>query len=83
MKNLWNDPTDSVIPVFKSAAEELLNNSGLTQVELLAKSLSKSIGYTEIKHMSLLSSMENHVTLHLEAAADARALKEAKDKLEK
>ncbi|CAI9260973.1 unnamed protein product [Lactuca saligna] len=58
---------DSVIPVFKSAAEELLNNSGLTPVELLAKALAKSIGYTEIKHRSLLSSMENHVTLHLEA----------------
>ncbi|CAH1422112.1 unnamed protein product [Lactuca virosa] len=58
---------DSVIPVFKSAVEELLNNSGLTPVELLAKALAKSIGYTEIKHMSLLSSMENHVTLHLEA----------------
>ncbi|CAI9294477.1 unnamed protein product [Lactuca saligna] len=43
---------DSVIPVFKS---------------LLAKALAKSIGYTEIKHMSLLSSMENNITLHLEA----------------
>nr|KAJ0218615.1 hypothetical protein LSAT_V11C300133650 [Lactuca sativa] len=84
---------DSVIPVFKSAAEELLNDFGLTQVELLAKALAKSImslyifcilkfdfiffpyfivvyflqGYTEIKHMSLLSSMENNITLHLEA----------------
>ncbi|CAH1413792.1 unnamed protein product [Lactuca virosa] len=34
---------DSVIPVFKSAAEELLNNFGLTPVELLAKALAKSI----------------------------------------
>ncbi|KAI3720784.1 hypothetical protein L2E82_31778 [Cichorium intybus] len=58
---------DSVIPVFKSAAEELLNTSGLTPVELLAKALAKSIGYTEIKHRSLLTSMENHVTLLLEA----------------
>nr|KAJ0205439.1 hypothetical protein LSAT_V11C500263980 [Lactuca sativa] len=58
---------DSVIPVFKSAAEELLNNFGLTPVELLAKALAKSIGYTEIKHMSLLSYMENNITLHLEA----------------
>ncbi|KAI3793067.1 hypothetical protein L1987_35680 [Smallanthus sonchifolius] len=58
---------DSVIPVFKSAAEELLNSSGLTPVELLAKALAKSIGYTEIKKRSLLTSMENHVTLLLEA----------------
>ncbi|KAL4575912.1 hypothetical protein LXL04_011999 [Taraxacum kok-saghyz] len=58
---------DSVIPVFQSAAEELLNTSGLTPVELLAKALAKSIGYTEIKNRSLLTSMENHVTLLLEA----------------
>nr|KAJ0210095.1 hypothetical protein LSAT_V11C400214810 [Lactuca sativa] len=57
---------DSVIPVFKSSAEELLNNFGLTPVELLPKALAKSIGYTEIKHMSLLSFMENNITLHLE-----------------
>ncbi|CAH1422146.1 unnamed protein product [Lactuca virosa] len=61
------DLVSSVIPVFKSAAEELLNTSGLKPVELLAKALAKSIGYTKMKHMSLLSSMENHVTLHLEA----------------
>ncbi|MFS7958608.1 putative RNA helicase [Helianthus anomalus] len=58
---------DSVIPVFKSAAEELLNSSRLTAVELLAKALAKSIGYTEIKKRSLLTSMENYVTLLLEA----------------
>jgi len=58
---------DSVIPVFKSAAEELLNSSGLTPVELLAKALAKSVGYTEIKKRSLLTSMENYVTLLLEA----------------
>nr|GEW52763.1 DEAD-box ATP-dependent RNA helicase 7 [Tanacetum cinerariifolium] len=41
--------SDSVIPVFKSAAEDLLNTSGLSPVELLAKALAKSIGYTQIK----------------------------------
>lgn len=29
----------SVVPAFKSAAEDLLNNSGLSAVELLAKAL--------------------------------------------
>ncbi|KAL8240880.1 hypothetical protein R6Q59_014235 [Mikania micrantha] len=58
---------DSVIPVFKSTAEQLLNSSGLTPVELLAKALAKSVGYTEIKKRSLLTSMENYVTLLLEA----------------
>ena len=32
----------SVIPAFKSAAEELLNTSGLSAVELLAKALAKA-----------------------------------------
>lgn len=32
----------SVIPSFESAAEELLNTSGLSAVELLAKALAKA-----------------------------------------
>ncbi|CAI9283572.1 unnamed protein product [Lactuca saligna] len=58
---------DCVIPVFKSAVEELLNNFSLAPVQLLAKARAKSIRYTEIKHMSLVSYMENNITLHLEA----------------
>ncbi|PQP92817.1 DEAD-box ATP-dependent RNA helicase 7 [Prunus yedoensis var. nudiflora] len=59
--------SDSVIPAFKSVAEELLKTSELSAVELLAKALAKAAGYTEIKKRSLLSSMENHVTVILEA----------------
>uniref|UniRef100_A0A2P2MMG0 DEAD-box ATP-dependent RNA helicase 7 n=1 Tax=Rhizophora mucronata TaxID=61149 RepID=A0A2P2MMG0_RHIMU len=58
---------DSIIPTFKSAAEDLLNASGLSPVELLAKALAKAAGYTDIKSRSLLTSLENHVTLLLEA----------------
>ncbi|XP_071929544.1 DEAD-box ATP-dependent RNA helicase 7-like isoform X2 [Coffea arabica] len=58
--------SDSVIPAFKAAAEELLNNSNLSPVELLAKALAKAAGYSEIKSRSILTSMENHVTLLLE-----------------
>ncbi|KAF5185755.1 Dead-box atp-dependent rna helicase, partial [Thalictrum thalictroides] len=59
--------TDSVIPIFKSAAEDLLSSSGLSAVDLLAKALAKAAGYTEIKNRSLLTSMENYITVHLEA----------------
>ncbi|KAL9261726.1 DEAD-box ATP-dependent RNA helicase 7-like protein [Drosera capensis] len=59
--------SDSVIPAFKSAAEELLKNSGLSAVEILAKALAKASGYSDIKERSLLTSMENHVTLLLES----------------
>ncbi|KAG9159706.1 hypothetical protein Leryth_017409 [Lithospermum erythrorhizon] len=58
--------SDSVIPAFKSAAEELMHTSVLSPAELLAKALAKAVGYTEIKRRSLLSSLENHVTVLLE-----------------
>ncbi|OIV98938.1 hypothetical protein TanjilG_07373 [Lupinus angustifolius] len=57
--------SDSVVPAFKPTAEGLLNNSGLSAVELLAKALAKAVGFTEIKKRSLLTSMENYVTLLL------------------
>ncbi|KAA3475998.1 DEAD-box ATP-dependent RNA helicase 7-like [Gossypium australe] len=62
--------SDSVIPAFKDVAQELLETSGLSAQDLLAKALAKaavSRGYSEIKSRSLLTSMENHVTLLLEA----------------
>ncbi|XP_073020037.1 DEAD-box ATP-dependent RNA helicase 7-like [Primulina eburnea] len=58
--------SDSVIPIFKAAAEELLNSSDLSPTELLAKALAKAAGYNEIKSRSLLTSMENNVTVLLE-----------------
>ncbi|XP_010934579.1 DEAD-box ATP-dependent RNA helicase 7 [Elaeis guineensis] len=59
--------SDSVVPVFRSQAEQLLSSSGLSAVDLLAKALAKAAGYTDIKKRSLLSSMENYVTLLLQA----------------
>ncbi|KAJ0042126.1 hypothetical protein Pint_17307 [Pistacia integerrima] len=59
--------SDSVIPVFESAAQELLDSSGLSAVELLSKALAKTAGYTEIKTRSLLGSLDNHVSVLLEA----------------
>ncbi|XP_051142911.1 DEAD-box ATP-dependent RNA helicase 7-like [Andrographis paniculata] len=58
--------SDSVVPVFKSVAEELLTSSALSPSELLAKALAKAAGYTEIKSRSLLTSMENYVTVLLQ-----------------
>ncbi|XP_051188901.1 DEAD-box ATP-dependent RNA helicase 7 [Lolium perenne] len=57
--------SDSVIPVFRQQAEELLSSSSMSAVDLLAKALAKAVGYTDIKKRSLLSSMENCTTLHL------------------
>lgn len=57
----------SVIPAFKSTAQELLDTSDLSAVEILAKALAKAAGYSELKSRSILSSLENHVTVLLEA----------------
>ncbi|MCL7024736.1 hypothetical protein MKW94_002218, partial [Papaver nudicaule] len=59
--------SDSVIPAFQSAADKLIKTSGLSPVDLLSKALAKASGYTEIKSRSLLNSMENYVTVQLEA----------------
>ncbi|KAL3652347.1 DEAD-box ATP-dependent RNA helicase 7 [Castilleja foliolosa] len=59
--------SDSVIPIFLSAAEELLSSSDLSATDLLAKALANAAGYTEIKTRSLLTSMENHVTVLLDS----------------
>ncbi|KAL6569427.1 DEAD-box ATP-dependent RNA helicase 7 [Orobanche minor] len=58
--------SDSVIPVFKAAAEELLSSSDITPADILARALANAAGYTEVKTRSLLTSMENHVTVLLE-----------------
>ncbi|KAL0692179.1 hypothetical protein Bca4012_059359 [Brassica carinata] len=58
---------DSVVPAFMPAAKELLESSGVSAEVLLAKALAKTAGFTEIKKRSILTSMENHVTLLLEA----------------
>ncbi|XP_062193821.1 DEAD-box ATP-dependent RNA helicase 7-like [Phragmites australis] len=58
--------SDSVIPVFRQQAEQLLSSSSMSAVDLLAKALAKAVGYTDIKKRSLLSSMEGYTTLHLQ-----------------
>ncbi|KMZ59850.1 DEAD-box ATP-dependent RNA helicase 7 [Zostera marina] len=57
--------SDSVVPLFLPYVDKILNSSALSARELLAKALSKVSGYTDIKTRSLLSSMEDSVTLLL------------------
>ncbi|CAA6666841.1 unnamed protein product [Spirodela intermedia] len=57
--------SDSVIPIFRSRAEQLLSTSGLSAVDILAKALAKAAGFTDIRKRSLLSSKDNYVTLLL------------------
>ncbi|AQK52528.1 DEAD-box ATP-dependent RNA helicase 7 [Zea mays] len=58
--------SDSVIPIFRQQAEQLLSSSSLSAADLLAKALAKAVGYTDLKKRSLLSSLEDYSTLHLQ-----------------
>ncbi|CAN8264689.1 unnamed protein product [Cochlearia groenlandica] len=58
---------NSVVPAFMAAAKDLLETSSLSAEVLLAKALAKTAGFTEIKKRSILTSMENCVTLILES----------------
>eukprot|EP00267_Zea_mays_P039284 XP_008678150.1 DEAD-box ATP-dependent RNA helicase 7 isoform X1 [Zea mays] len=58
--------SDSVIPIFRQQAEQLLSSSSLSAADLLVKALAKAVGYTDIKKRSLLSFLEDYSTLHLQ-----------------
>jgi ATP-dependent RNA helicase DDX21 len=58
---------DSVVPLFRPAAQELVKATGLPVIDLLAKALAKISGQTEIKRRSLLSSHDDATTLILKS----------------
>ncbi|CAK9882956.1 unnamed protein product [Sphagnum jensenii] len=58
---------DSVVPLFRPAAQELVKTTGLPVIDLLAKALAKISGQTEIKRRSLLSSHDDATTLILKS----------------
>lgn len=57
--------SDSVLPIFRQSAEELVKKGDLSPVDIIAKALAKIAGYTEFKRRSLLSSQEGFATLIL------------------
>lgn len=57
--------SDSVLPIFRQSAEDLVKKSNLSPVDIIAKALAKIAGYTEFKRRSLLSSQEGFATLIL------------------
>lgn len=59
--------SDSLITVFHSHAKMLKKKSGLSVLDLLAKALAKAAGCSDIMKRSILSSLDDHVTLHLDA----------------
>jgi ATP-dependent RNA helicase DDX21 len=59
--------SDDVIPLFKAAAMELVESSGLSPVDLLAKALAKISGKSDMKKRSLFTSQEDATTLWLRA----------------
>lgn len=58
--------SDSVLSIFRPAADELLLNSTLSPADLLAKALAKIAGHTNMKKRSLLTSHDDCITLMVE-----------------
>ncbi|KAF3323927.1 DEAD-box ATP-dependent RNA helicase 7 [Carex littledalei] len=54
----------SVVPVFMKQAEELLNSSGKTPVELLAKALAKA-AFPVSSYHTYIHSFIHHITSHV------------------
>eukprot|EP00252_Welwitschia_mirabilis_P019382 TRINITY_DN4463_c0_g1_i4.p1 TRINITY_DN4463_c0_g1~~TRINITY_DN4463_c0_g1_i4.p1 ORF type:complete len:711 (-),score=174.01 TRINITY_DN4463_c0_g1_i4:212-2344(-) len=57
--------SDSVLPIFRKTAENLIENGDMQPCDIIAKALAKIAGYTEVKRRSLLTSEEGLVTLIL------------------
>lgn len=61
-----------MIPAFKSAAEDLLNNSGLSVVDLLAKALAKAVvsqsssSFSPFVFFLLFFKVSNHLRFMIE-----------------
>ncbi|KAG0598099.1 hypothetical protein M758_12G046000 [Ceratodon purpureus] len=58
---------DNVVPLFRQAAMDLVESSGLPAVDVLAKAIAKISGQTELKRRSLLTSHDDATTLMLKA----------------
>lgn len=59
--------SDSVLPIFRPAVEELLQNNDLSAADLLAKALARIAGLTDIKKRSLLTSQSDFTTVILQS----------------
>ncbi|KAL2642915.1 hypothetical protein R1flu_010502 [Riccia fluitans] len=58
--------SDSVLPLFRLAAQQLLDSTGMPAVDVIAKALAKISGHTEVKRRSLFTSTDDAITLHLQ-----------------
>ena len=58
---------DSVVPLFRQVAMDLVESSGLPVLDVLAKAIAKLTGQTELKRRSLLTSHDDATTLMLKA----------------
>jgi ATP-dependent RNA helicase DDX21 len=58
---------DTVVPLFRQAAQDLVESSGLPILDVLAKAIAKISGQTELKRRSLLTSHDDSTTLMLKA----------------
>lgn len=61
-----NGVSDSLLPIFRPAAEELVRSSNLSPTDIIAKAMAKIAGHTELRRRSLITGQDNFGTMMLQ-----------------
>lgn len=61
-----NVVSDSLLPIFRPVAEELMRSSNLPPVDVLAKAIAKIAGHTELRRRSLITGQDGCATMMLQ-----------------
>lgn len=61
-----NGVSDSLLPIFRPAAEELVRSSNLSPTDIIAKAMAKISGHTELRRRSLITGQDNFGTMMLQ-----------------
>ncbi|MCO5608224.1 hypothetical protein L7F22_062430 [Adiantum nelumboides] len=56
----------SLLPIFRPAAEELMQSSNLSPTDIIAKAIAKVAGHTELRRRSLITGQDTFATMMLQ-----------------
>lgn len=61
-----NGVSDSLLPIFRPAAEELVRSSTLSPTDIIAKAIAKIAGHTQLRRRSLITGQDTSATMMLQ-----------------
>lgn len=61
-----NAVSDSLLAIFRPAAEELVRSSNLSPTDIIAKAIAKVAGHTELRRRSLITGQDTFATMMLQ-----------------